>query len=83
MTKNEFFADYFKGLIEDISIKLDQFKGQNENQFNIGFDEDGITRDEIQCDMSYMLEQWEQCVTLGKTEGYPVVEIWDEEKNKS
>ena len=88
-TKNEFFAAYFLEQIEVLKNKIEEFEKMDETYFGSEIDPDKSKSIEEQLDqlhktddvldtIRYIEDQWHNCVAKNATEGYPVIDMWNE-----
>lgn len=76
MTKNEFFAQYFIGELDQIKYDLEEFSRKGEEQFTLG--EEAYPSNNIKGRLEALLEEWEKCVIENEQELYPVIDCWNE-----
>jgi hypothetical protein len=75
-TKNEFFANYFKEMLKDISNQLDVFSKKGLEQFG---NENEPLANNIMDTIAALEEMFSECVINNRNEGYPVIDIYLEE----
>lgn len=75
-TKNGFFENYFKDMLERISEKLNVFGEKGLEQFG---SEDEPLSNSIMREIEYLEEQFRKCVIENAQEGCPVIDIYHDE----
>ncbi len=72
-TKNEFFENYFKEMLDRISEKLEAFGEKGLEEFGT---ENGHLSSDIMGEIEYLEEQFRKCVIENAQEGYPVIDVY-------